>query len=86
MGEIEKQVNKHHTFWKAKIDLTWARFLSPARTKLRLCSANHRSGYFMLGVSSDYAQPIKGQASPVIGLAQPELTSNKRQKMGAGLE
>ena len=26
--------------------LTWARFLSLARSKLRLCSANHRAGYF----------------------------------------
>ena len=25
---------------------TWARFLSFARSKLRLCSANHRSGYW----------------------------------------
>ena len=25
---------------------TWARFLSLARSKLRLCSANHRAGYF----------------------------------------
>ena len=26
--------------------MTRARFLSPARSKLRLCSANHRAGYF----------------------------------------
>ena len=26
--------------------LTWARFLSLARSKLRLCSANHRPGYW----------------------------------------
>ena len=25
---------------------SWARFLSPARSKLRLCSANHRPGYW----------------------------------------
>ena len=28
------------------LKLTWARFLCVARSKLRLCSANHRSGYF----------------------------------------
>ena len=26
--------------------MIWARFLSPARSKLRLCLANHRAGYF----------------------------------------
>ena len=26
--------------------LSWARFLSLAQSKLRLCSANHRAGYF----------------------------------------
>ena len=26
--------------------MTWARFLSLARSKLRLCSANHRTGYW----------------------------------------
>ena len=40
----------------------------------------------LLGVSSDYAQPITGQVTevtcPVIGWAQPELTLSKRQKMG----
>ena len=38
----------------------------------------------LLGVSSDYAQPITGQVTkvtcPVIGQAQPELTPIKRQK------
>ena len=38
----------------------------------------------LLGVSSDYAQPITGQVTevtcPVIGQAQPELTPSKRQK------
>ena len=38
----------------------------------------------LLGVSSDYAQPITGQVTevtcPVIGRAQPELTPSKRQK------
>ena len=42
----------------------------------------------LLGVSSDYAQPITGQVTevtcPVIGWAQPELTLSKRQKMGPG--
>ena len=41
---------------------------------------------FLLGVCSDYAQPITGQVievtCPVIGRAQPELTSSKRQKTG----
>ena len=39
----------------------------------------------LLGVSSDYAQPITGQVTevtcPVIGWTQSELTSSKRQKM-----
>ena len=43
----------------------------------------------LLGVSSDYAQPITGQVTevtcPVIGRAQPELTPNKRQKTGPDL-
>ena len=43
----------------------------------------------LLGVSSDYAQPITGQVTevtcPVIGRAQPELTPSKRQKTGPGL-
>ena len=43
----------------------------------------------LLGVSSDYAQPITGQVTevtcPVIGRAQPELTPSKRQKMGPDL-
>ena len=42
----------------------------------------------LLGVSSDYAQPITVQVTevtcPVIGRAQPELTSSKRQKTGPG--
>ena len=42
-----------------------------------------------LGVSSDYAQPITGQVTevtcPVIGRAQPELTTSKRQKTGPGV-
>ena len=45
--------------------------------------------YLLLGVSSDYAQPITGQVTevtcPVIGWAQPELTPSKRQKTGPGL-
>ena len=43
----------------------------------------------LLGVSSDYAQPITGQVTevtcPVIGWGQPELTPSKRQKMGPRL-
>ena len=43
----------------------------------------------LLGVSSDYAQPITGQVTevtcPVIGRAQPELTPSKRQKTGPEL-
>ena len=67
--------------------ITRAHFLSIAQSKLRLCSANHRSDYW-LRVSSDYAQPITGQVTevtcPVIGRTQSELTPSKRQKMGAG--
>ena len=43
----------------------------------------------LLGVSSDFAQPITGQVTkmtcPVISRAQPELTSSKRQKTGPDL-
>ena len=43
----------------------------------------------LLGVSSDYAQPITGQVTevtcPVIGQAQSELTPSKTQKTGPGL-
>ena len=42
----------------------------------------------LLGVSSDYAQPITRQVTevtcPAIGRAQPELTLSKRQKTGPG--
>ena len=42
----------------------------------------------LLGISSDYPQPITGQVTevtcPVIGRAQPELTPSKRQKTGPG--
>ena len=50
---------------------------------------NHATRYglvfwVLLGVSSDYAQPITGQVTevtcPVIGLAQPELTPSMRRK------
>ena len=50
--------------------LTWARFLSLARSKLRQCSANHRPGYW------------SEVTCPVIGWAQPELTLSKREKTG----
>ena len=43
---------------------TWARFLSLARSKLRLCSAKF----------------ISEITCPVIGLAQPELTLSKKHK------
>ena len=43
----------------------------------------------LLGVSSDYAQPITGQVTeatcPVIGQAQSELTPSKRQKTDPGV-
>ena len=43
----------------------------------------------LLGVSSDYAQPITGQVTevncPMIGQVQPELTWSKREKMDPGL-
>ena len=44
----------------------------------------------LLGVSSDYAQPITGQVIEVtfsvIGRAQPELIPNKRQKTDPGVD
>ena len=43
----------------------------------------------LLGVSSDFAQPIAGKVTevtcPVIGRAQPELTPSKRRKTGPEL-
>ena len=66
--------------------------------KTWLCISNSRHAFLfpgpvfclLLGVSSDYAQPITGQVTevtcPVIGRAQPELTPRKRQKMGPGFE
>ena len=43
----------------------------------------------LLGVSSDYVQPITGQVTevtcPVIGRAQPELSPSKRQRTGPDL-
>ena len=33
-------------YTEVKPELTWARFLCRARSKLRLCSANHRPGYW----------------------------------------
>ena len=60
----------------------------PAFTKI-IDSNNTWSGpvfCLLLGVSSDYAQPITGQVTevtcPVIGRAQHELTLSKRQKTG----
>ena len=55
----------------------------------RIKSANMGSVFcLLLGVSSDYAQPITGQVTevicPVIGRAQPEPSPSKRQKMGPG--
>ena len=45
--------------------------------------------WLLLGVSSDYAQPITGQVTevtcPVIGRAQSELTPSKRQKTSPGV-
>ena len=54
--------------WMTWYAITRARFLSLARTKLRLCSANHRQ--------------VTEVTCPVIGRAQPELTPSKRQKTG----
>ena len=45
-------------------------FLSLSQRKLRLCSTNHRSGYWT------------EVTCPVTGWAQPELTPSKRQKTG----
>ena len=51
-----------------------------------LCSVYYMT--FGLKDYWNYAQPITGQVTevtcPVIGCAQPELTPNKRQKMGPG--
>ena len=53
------------------ISKIWAHFLSLARSKLKLCSANHWAGYFS-NLSVTW---------PVIGWAQSEVTPSKRQKM-----
>ena len=46
--------------------------------------------YLLIGVSSDYAQPITGHVTevtcPVIGRARPELTLGKRQHTGPGVK
>ena len=54
-----------------KFMLTWARFLSLAWSKLRLCSAIHRP------IITEVTCPV-----PITGQAQPELTLSKRQKTG----
>ena len=58
----------------------WYLIQSRSRSRPAFC--------LLLGVSSDYAQPITDQVTevtcPVIGRAQPELTPSKRQKMGSG--
>ena len=36
----------HWSFCDVIVSFTWAHFLSLARSKLRLCSANHRPGYW----------------------------------------
>ena len=53
------------------------------------CKSQFRAFFcLLLGVSSDYVQPITGQVTevtcPVIGRAQPDLTPSKRQKTGPG--
>ena len=58
--------------------------------KSLICLASNPGPVFclLLGVISDYAQPITDQVTevtcPVIGWAQPELTPSKRQKTGPG--
>ena len=43
-SNLASQVCSHWTLdW---LHMIWVRFLSLARSKLRLCSANHRAGYF----------------------------------------
>ena len=39
-------VSGHSACWRVGIWVTWAHFLSLARSKLRPCSANHRPGYW----------------------------------------
>ena len=74
------------------VPLKWVTFRDPyIWVHFRQYVLKIRSGpifCLLLGVSSDYAQPITGQVTkvtcPVIGPAQPELTPSKRQKMGLG--
>ena len=74
------------------VPLKWVTFRDPyIWVHFRQYVLKIRSGpifCLLLGVSSDYAQPITGQVTkvtcPVIGRAQPELTPSKRQKMGPG--
>ena len=74
----QKHMNKAgHQIWSYDIGIDSCTLLTPGPV---FC--------LLLGVSSDYAQPITGQVTgvtcPVIGRAQPELTPGKRQKTGPG--
>ena len=71
--------HRHRTLFKDKV-------ISSLRFWLSWLQLPGPIFYLLLGVSSDYAQPITGQVTevtcPVIGRAQPELTLSKRQKTG----
>ena len=74
--------------WKTFTD-DWLRSFICRGLFLYQMPSYQRSGpvfCLMLGVNSDYAQPITGQDTevtcPVIGWAQPELIPSRRQKTG----
>ena len=70
--------------------MKWAKYLLVAKTmEYTLACKSGPVFCLLLGVSSDYAQPITGQVTevtcPEIGRAQPELIPSKIQKTGPGL-
>ena len=90
-GNSMQKMSKEMTI---NLALIWIR-LRPVVHQIRLMyvrtNSNNGSGpvfCLLLGLSSDYAQPITGQVTsvtcPVIGRAQPDPTPSKRQKMGPG--
>ena len=45
-GQGETSIPPFQLLWRGRYNKSRAHFLSLARSKLRLCSANHRAGYF----------------------------------------
>ena len=71
------------------VEFIWCCWSSWMSDDARIYTAPGPVFCLLLGVSSDYAQPITGRVTkvtcPVIGQAQPELTPIKRHKTGPEL-